>query len=367
MKAKTFQIILVSVACLCILHCSTSKINSSTGNVLHANDLHVMGRSAIADGRLELITSGAHFGVSFTGNQCTMLASQSGQDHSYIQYELDGVYQKRLKIRNVATDTISIIAPTSGNHTLWIYKVTEAHTGPVFIHSVQAQQLKSLSIPDKPLIEFIGNSITCGAASDPSEVPCGTGQYHDQHNAYLAYGPRVARAVNADFVLSSVSGIGIYRNWNSDRPIMPEVYEKTDLQEGSSRLWDFGKFHPKIVSIALGTNDFSRGDGKKPRPPFDSTTFIAGYVKFVRAVKAKYPQAQIVLLNSPMISGRDNDVFADCLQKIKRQTDASYPADKPVEIFLFTGMTPHGCSYHPSVEDHQQMAERLIPFFRKLL
>ena len=44
-----------------------------------------------------------------------------------------------------------------------------------------------------PLIEFIGNSITCGAAADVSEVPCGSGVDYDQHNAYYAYGPRVAR------------------------------------------------------------------------------------------------------------------------------------------------------------------------------
>ena len=108
---------------------------------------------------------------------------------------------------------------------------------------------------DLPLIEFIGNSITCGAAADPSEVPCGSGEYHDQHNAYYAYGPRVARALNTNFLLSSVSGAGIYRNWNSDGPALPLLFEQSDLRENSSRPWNFDLYSPDIVSIALGTND----------------------------------------------------------------------------------------------------------------
>ena len=117
------------------------------------------------------------------------------------------------------------------------------------------------------MIEFIGNSITCGAAADASEVPCGTGVYHDQHNAYYAYGPRVARSLQTEFMLSSVSGYGIYRTWNTDGPSVPEVYEKTDFQKQGSRLWNFSSYTPRVVSIALGTNDLSDGDGKQNAHP----------------------------------------------------------------------------------------------------
>jgi len=94
-------------------------------------------------------------------------------------------------------------------------------------------------------------------------------------------------------MLSSVSGIGVYRNWNSDGPTMPEVYDKTDFRLESNRSWDFSKVTPAVVSIALGTNDFSSGDGKKERLPFDSIRFINGYVKFVQHVKSKYPDAKV--------------------------------------------------------------------------
>ncbi len=318
---------------------------------------------------LELISSAVHFGFSFKGEQCQIYASVSNPDqHNYLQYELDGVYQKRIKITGNASQPILITASGGGTHTVWVYKATEAHTGPILIQKVTGQSIKSLQKPQSdPLIEFIGNSITCGAAADPSEVPCGTGVYHDQHNAYAAYGPQVARALKVNFVLSNVSGIGIYRNWNSNGPTMPQVYEKTNFQINNPQRWNFATFTPQVVSIALGTNDFSNGDGKKERLPFDSTNFVRNYVSFVQLVKSKYPQAQIALLISPMVNGVNRTILQNCMTTIKAKVDALYPAAKPVALYFFRPMQARGCSGHPNVEDHAILAQELQPFFRKLV
>jgi len=252
-------------------------------------------------------------------------------------------------------------------HTVWIYKATEATTGPIFIEKIMGRNLQPLKRPDAPLIEFIGNSITCGAAADPSEVPCGTGVYLDQHNAYYAYGPRVARALGVNFILSSVSGIGIYRNWNSDGPTMPQVYEKADLQDNSQRPWIFKNYQPRIVSIALGTNDLSNGDGKRPRLSFDSSAFVSNYVRFVLLVKSKYPEAQIALLSSPMINGDRRTLLQNCLTAVKSSIDSLNPSGKQVALYFFKPMHARGCSGHPNVEDHGILAVQLTPFFKKLL
>jgi hypothetical protein len=335
---------------------------------LSAADLKPFGRFDYDAKRgLELISSAVHFGFSVEGDQVSMETSLLDPDgHNYIQYELDGKYQKRLRISG-SSKTELVIKFAAGKHVIWIYKATEAHTGPIFIKSISGKNVKSLSPANKPLIEFIGNSITCGAASDPSEIPCGTGVYHDQHNAYMAYGPRLARELSTNFMLSSVSGIGVYRNWNSDRPIMPEVYDKTDFQEQSTRHWDFKRYSPKIVSIALGTNDLSNGDGKTPRKPFDAGVFVSSYVKFIKVVKSKYPDAQIALLSSPMVQAGAAEVLEHCLLEVKMQIDAAYSKDKPVQTFFFKAMDAHGCAGHPDVQDHLLMAQQLKPFFQKLL
>ncbi len=366
---KTPKHYFLLAACGMALGCAPARVATKTTDTLPANALQPLGRTQLNGAQqLELISSAAHFGFSFEGRECRIFALlPPGQGHNYLQYELDGTYQKRLRVEGNSAAPLVLTAPTAGKHTIWIYKATEAHTGAIAIQKISATNIKALRPAAAPLIEFIGNSITCGAAADPSEVPCGTGEYHDQHNAYQAYGPRLARALRVNFVLSSVSGIGAYRNWNSDGPTMPEVYEKVDFQAANSQRWNFATYTPAVVSIALGTNDFSNGDGKKPRLPFDSARFVSSYAQFVQLVKVKYPQARIALLSSPMISGKNRSTLQNCLAAIKTKTDAAYPGAKPVAVYFFQPMQARGCNGHPNVEDHALLATELAPFFKTLL
>ncbi len=353
---------------LLFLGCASVERSGVESGTLPGSDLVAVGRTALSEGQLELIGSASHFQFGFEGKQCRMYVSLSDwQTHNYLQYELDGVYQKRVRIGKNDPQPVLISASGEGSHTLTVYKATEAHTGPVFIRKITAARIRSVKPSSAPLIEFIGNSITCGAAADPSEVPCGTGAYHDQHNGYMAYGPRVARTLNADFMLSSVSGIGIYRNWNSEGPTMPQVYGNTDFQQGGNRLWKPNTHQPAVVSIALGTNDLSDGDGKKPRLAFDSAAFVTHSVSFVRQLKSNYPKARIALLSSPMLNGQRRLLLQNCLLAVKAQIDHWYPADPDLAVYFFKPMQARGCTGHPSVDDHRILAQEVTPFFKGLL
>ena len=375
MRKITLSLLLA--LCCFGLRCAPASTGTRPADTLPATALRPYGRYVLNSAQqratarnsaqqLELISSAVHFGFSFKGPECQIFASlPNAGDHNYLQYELDGVSQKRLRIDGNTKAPAIIAAPGAGKHTVWIYKATEAQTGPIFIQKVTGRKVKSLANPSAPLIEFIGNSITCGAAVDASEVPCGTGDYHDQHNAYMAYGPRVARALGTNFMLSSVSGIGAYRNWNTNGPTMPQVYEKIDFQEKNPQRWDFATYVPAVVSIALGTNDFSNGDGKTERLPFDSVRFVSAYAQFVTLVKSKYPRARIALLSSPMVNGKNRRTLQNCLTAIKTTTDAAHPADQSVALYFFPPMQGRGG--HPSVEDHAILAQELGPFFQKLL
>jgi len=356
--------------CLLLFSCGSSKKNSALNKtVLPATELQAYGRYLIDQQQnIELISSAVHFGFSFTGKECTIYASiNDASGHNYLQYELDGVYQKRLKIMGGFIQQIILTANNDGAHTAWIYKATEAHTGLIIIQKITGNNLHAIKPSDAPLVEFIGNSITCGAAADTSEVKCGQGVYHDQHNAYYAYGPRVARALNANYILNSVSGIGIYRTWNMEEPGMPQVYEKESFHLEDTMLWGFKLYSPKVVSIALGTNDLSHGDEVHSRKPFDSSLFVKDYIEFVQLVKSKSPKATIALLSSPMINGSERILLQNCLATVKQNIDLLNPTDKPVALFFFKPMHAGGCSGHPSVEDHAVLAEELLLFFKNLL
>src|SRR5579875_1519954 len=172
MYKRRFIIILLT-----FVNCAYLKAQT---NVLYAKDLNPYGRAEITNNlTLELISSGVHFGFSFHGRTCAIYATlPSWLNHNYLQYELDGVYQRRIKVSK-NNQPITITASKDGKHKVWIYKATEATTGSIFIQKVEGKDLQSLQSFSAPLIEFIGNSITCGAESDTSEMPCGVGDYHD--------------------------------------------------------------------------------------------------------------------------------------------------------------------------------------------
>ena len=356
---------------LLLFACSDQKVHQATGGV--GSSIHHYGRTLFdADSNLVLIGSASYAEFTFTGDSCTLFLKNIAPagDYNYLAIELENRYTGRLKVDGDTPKPYLITAPATPAgpaHLLRVFKATEAHNGQVAITGITGQGIKSVPHPARKKIEFIGNSITCGMGNDTSGGPCGAGKWYDQHNAYWAYGPRVARMVNADFMLSSVSGIGIYRNWNSDGPVMPQVYESAYLEVDSAQRWDFGRYTPDIVSICLGTNDFSDGDGTTKRLPFDSAAFISKYIDFVDIVYRHYPSARIVLLSSPMLSGSKADLLFACLEQVKAGSGQRNPGKPAITLFRFKPMIPRGCDYHPDMHDHEILADELVPFFKGLL
>lgn len=318
-----------------------------------------------------LIGTASSVSFNFIGNKCSisLQSVDSYEHHNYVQLVLDGKYIGKIRIEKGAVQSFPIkVTSNKKEHRLEIYKNTEAHSGNILFAGTTAK-LIPISFKKKKKIEFIGDSITCGAASDPFDVPCDKGEYMDHHNGYYAYGPTLSRAIDVDYLMSCVSGIGMYRNWNDenkDEAIMPDVYPNLYLTKDASKpKYDF-TFQPDIISIALGTNDFSGGDGKKERLPFNPEKYVSNYIDFIKMLYKHNPKAQIVITNSPMVGGDKALVFEDCLNKV-RNAFADDKLHKPIQIFKFKPMTPKGCSGHPDVADHKVLANEYAPFLKKLL
>ncbi|WET01588.1 GDSL-type esterase/lipase family protein [Flavobacterium sp. YJ01] len=318
-----------------------------------------------------LIGTASSVAFNFTGNECSisLQSVDSYEHHNYVQVVLDGKYIGKIRIEKGAVQSFPIkVTSNKKEHHLEIYKNTEAQSGNVLFAGTTAK-LIPISFKKKKKIEFIGDSITCGAASDPSDIPCDKGEYMDHHNGYYAYGPTISRKIDADYLMSCVSGIGMYRNWNDehkDEAIMPDIYQNLYLTKDASKpKYDFA-FQPDIISIALGTNDFSGGDGKKERLPFNAEKYVSNYINFIKMLYEHNPNVQIVITNSPMVGGERGVVFEDCLNKVKNAF-AEDKTHKPIQIFKFKPMTPNGCSGHPDVADHKVLADEYGPFLKKLL
>jgi lysophospholipase L1-like esterase len=311
--------------------------------------------------------AGAYLQVKFRASACSILLEDQNLDnnHNYISIAIDGKYQERIKL--IKNKTEYEVAKTLEDtvHTLIVCKATEAQIGYVDFLGLLCTEILPPEKSWERKIEFIGDSITCGMGLDASEIPCNSAQWYDQHNAYLAYGRLVADKLNANWLFSSVSGIGITRNWNSPGPTMPEVYEHTYLNTNSP-IWNAKIYIPDLVSICLGTNDFSDGDGTYKRAELDSAKFINDYIQFRKRIRARYPHAQICCLTSPMFSGEKSERLTDYLSAAIKHIKEVEKDDK-VYIFKFSRSYSNGCTDHPDRQEHEKIAEELLPFFKGVM
>jgi len=343
----------------------TTEVNSKkvwrvyvTETMIKPNNpfIQYMGRIDFTDSlKPKLFASGASIITKFKGTHCQILLNDQiryGSYHNYLEIVVDGSQATRIQT-TAKNNTIDLVSNLSeGEHTLMIIKTTEASIGYIEFLGFRCDELLE---PD-PLpirrIEFIGNSITCGYGVDNSQTECGAGEWYDQHNAYLAYGPVLAQRLSAQWMLTSVSGIGLIHSCCDMTYTMPDVYHSIDMTRTGID-WNFTEYPADVVTICLGQNDGI----------LDSATFCGVYVNFIGTIRSKYPNARIVCLTSPMadeaLANSQVSYLTGIVNHMHNQNDS-----KVYKFVLSHGMNS-GCDYHPNAEQHQQIADELETFFKE--
>ena len=297
---------------------------------------------------------GVYIKALFKGTSCTLLINDQelwGKNHNYLEIVIDDKpvrVQTKGKINEI--QIADGLADTT--HTLIITKNTESNIGYLEFIGLRCEAL--LPLPAKPIrkMEFIGNSITCGTGSDQSEIPCGTGAWHDQHNAYLSYGGITARSLAAQYHLSSVSGIGLMHSCCNMDIIMPTVFNKIEMR-GDSLPWDFKNYQPDVVTICLGQNDGIQ----------DFNIFCNNYSSFILQLRGYYPNAMFVCVTSPMADIALAAFMKKTLTAIVKKANAA--GDNKVTSYFFSKQYHNGCDGHPDLADHAQIAGELATFIKK--
>jgi lysophospholipase L1-like esterase len=291
-----------------------------------------------------------------------------GTNRNYYDAVIDGATV--VKIAPEAGETRYEVAGGLANseHTLELVKRTEASIGYCrFLGFEFAGRILPAADAPTRRIEFIGDSIACGAG-DEAEVnskECsadGWGQPYN--NVRLAFGPVLARSLGAACHVSAVSGIGLVRNYSfqyDPRP-MPEVYDLMFFEQKASPAWDPARFVPDAVVIGLGTNDFSPGDGERPKMEVDA--FVAAYLQFIRRLRGYYPDAVIFCISSPMLGDRWPDATymsatdqKTAITRVVEEMNAGGDAD--VRKFFCTPIVGMGCGTHPNTDQHAVLAGQL--------
>ncbi len=221
---------------------------------------------------------GVQIKTHFSGTYCAIKLKDGNNDYNIF---IDGQLSKVLR---TSSDTIYTVASnlTGNKHSLLITKRTEGANGISSFGGFILNPGDSLFYvikEKKRKIEFIGDSFVAGLGSEGKTPDCLFSR--DTDNNYIAFGPVLARKLNADYSIIAISGIGIVRNhgdstFTSKRPL-PYYYERACMNE--TRKWNFSKWQPELVVVRLGNNDY----WEKPYP--ETKVFQSAYTDFLKEIR----------------------------------------------------------------------------------
>ncbi len=350
-----YNLILVLLSSYTAACTSTSKENYfSADNPL----IQYTGRIDFSNPKLPRFWApGVYIRAKFKGSYCKIALNDQvlwGNSHNYLEIVIDN--GKPFRMQTSANTNIITVAEnlSAGDHTVLVCKDTEGATGYLEFVGFYCEKLEPLPAKPNRKIEFIGNSITCGNGSDLSVIPCGQGQWYDEHNAYMSYGPVTARALGAQWTISAYSGIGMIHSCCNLPIVMPQVFDKIDMLD-DSLTWNFKAYTPDVVTICLGQNDGIQ----------DSSLFCGAYVNFIERLRRYYPKAAIVCLTSPMANAELSAVLKKYLTGIAGFFRSQ--GDSRVYSYAFSRSFNNGCGGHPDMAQHQLIANELTAFLKSIM
>lgn len=198
--------------------------------------------------------------------------------------------------------------------------------------------------PARPLIEFVGDSITTGTG------PPGMGTVNWAWNT--------AEALGCDHVQIAFSGVALTSAFGCSTKVGMDVQYfrlKNFNHAGDSPPvpWDFS-YTPRVVVINLGQNDQCGGE--------PDATMTASYVRFVRGLRAKFPSAQIVALRP--FGGPYEKAVRAAARSLIAAGDARV---RYIDTTDWLASADYGDGIHPNASGNLRILGELAPLLRPLV
>ena len=276
---------------------------------------------------------------------------------------VDNVYTGKITTLPGKNSYRLVQSPTKELHEIELVRITEEGFGKTSFAGFELSddgEIVPIAHQRKHVIEFIGNSITCGYGN---EGRIGERFGAETENHYMTYAAIAARSFDAATIVASKSGIGIYRNYagpsTGNDDCMTNRYDRIHLNDSLPK-YSF-RIQPDLVCINLGTNDFST-------PGFKTDLFISNYLRLIAQVQSHYKNSDIVCLLGTMLTDAALDTARQCISEVVRITN-SWNKGR----VSFFEMTPQnipvnglGIDWHPTVKQHIASSRELIGFICQL-
>ena len=266
----------------------------------------IIGRTQATDGSVSFDWTGVYVKVRFQGSQLSVKLSDTNKNYYNVWIDAP-MSQAPCKVICTSSQdtTISLFSPqqlkelfgkkgAKAPHQVILQKRTEGFQGCTTLHQfITDGVFLQADAPSDRVIEFIGDSYTCGYGTEATHKDRFSAETENQN---LTYACESARYFGADQIVIAHSGMGISRNFNGNLTgdHMPERYLQTFDSEKDAE-WDASAsaLKPAITVIYLGTNDFSRNMQPSKRQ------FTKNYITLLKEIKGFYGADHPVLCIAP--------------------------------------------------------------------
>lgn len=298
-----------------------------------------------------------YFEAHFKGNIVRMIFNDDANNFNVIVDGKPVMVLKKPGEKGIRLDRLG-----AGEHTIRLEKRSETQYGVGMFGGFYVPDATAILAPHHRTrqIEFIGDSLTVGYGNTSAFSQCTPEQIFETTDSQQGFGPLTAKHFDADYQINAFSGLGMVRNFDGrEHPKyhMPMLYERALFDDPTPAKQP--NWHPQVIVIGIGGNDFSTP--VRPDEPWGNEVhlradFVKTYTAFVKTLRARNPDAYIILATPPHrhegYTGGTDDVFA----AIKDGGDTK------IDRVTLPELDAIGCNGHPSTRADARVADFYIKY-----
>ena len=325
-------------------------------NYLPAPEIQTVGRIAVDTSGWHATWPGVALRTRFEGRAIGIVVNDARSGYTA---EIDG-------------KNVKFIASEEGEHTVWLKGLRRGQHQLLLIRRNESPDMAGTirgflladghwlpaTMPQRRQIEFIGDSFTAGLANLSTRHACNAATVRATTDAGQTFGVQVARHYRADWELNAMSGMGMNRNWSGNRPeVNFRSFYPRLLQNDAASIADQADWHPQLLVIGLGINDFSSPlhEGESWTRESLAEQFKTAYKGLIEDLRSRYGAVAIIATAARV---RPDDQQAPLVQQVVEEARAN--GDTAIYYVEYDNLQLESCQWHPTREDHRRMAQALI-------
>ncbi len=297
--------------------------------------------------------------ASITFNAKASAVTVTLEGHSRWRLDRDGKQIDQFEVGSKEQHTTKV-QDDGTFHKYRFIKISESGVPEIKFYGISVQgEFGDAPKKSQRRIEFIGDSFTVGYGCEGSSAE--DAPEFDKTNASKSYAYLLASGFNADYQVNAFSGRGLVRNYDNIVPdwTLERLYDYTVMgsvtEYAKPERWNFEDFHPQVIVIFVGINDF------QGNPPYaDKGKFKKAYFNFLTKLRKAHPGVKFLLVSTKVWP---NDDLGSTVKSIYDEQVAAGFNDLEYKHVFTSNVGLHG---HPDTHSQEELASSLRPIIARL-